>query len=780
MSSDEDWHTTTHTAAAADEDTQQPHTSRRTAVYVQPTPTPPSSPSPSSIPTASQSQHYAYIVHSSQSNLSTQPTPTPPSNYHYLAAPTDYHTAASPLTRSPPPPQPHFHSHSPSPSPSPSQTGPRLTPGAGGLSYRIHFHTPSLDSSTAYRRRMATSPQWHLRDSPQHWVAAELSMTRIPRRTGNNGGGGGGGQLTSVVPNSNGYRPSMTHVEFHHTLDMDDTFVESRDDSMMRTVSRPSTVNDHSSHHSPSPSTTITAYPSSLPSTLNWPMHPHPLVYAGTSSGNSVHICKCRSCGSEHYNTAVYSCIERGCNFHICIQCALEQITALREQERQQQLTRRAGKSGIASIAEGKYEEDDDAVDVEMTHRVPIKATVGGAANRVSRSNRRWMTSVAASASSIGIPLLYTSAHHPHPLLYTPVTPFHLHGHIEDKLHTHTPLLSSISADRWNCSSTASHSCIAYQSPSLTSSIPTYSCSHCAYRICFPCLRHQHIKQTTTSTPTGTTGLQAPQVSQQRQEALTHLRNNRGIEAAINTYCNVVHSEESLHHRQRLGNYLIGFSSFLAVLLLHAMLLTWGTLDDYIETEWANVIIMLIFSSLAAITMKAINRLILSHQQHLTQSMLRLCNYYQELDFQQLLIPQGKHTPPSNSQLHSSPPIEPSMIVLNYRIRLSHLTPRQKHIVNAVYYLHSEIFRYQNNTPLFALLSLFFLVAAEALLAAAIVLLFVVVLCRLPSVDVLLDSCETRLGVPIGLGVLGVLVLLHLGEMVRASWAFVTKWLHRL
>ena len=557
---------------------------------------------------------------------------------------------------------------------------------------------------------------------------------------------------------------------------MDDTFVDGRDGSTFNSVSRRSTNNDRVSH-TPSPSTTITAYPSSLPSTLNWPMHPHPLVYAGTSSGNSVHICKCRNCGSEHYNTAVYSSIERGANYHICIQCALEQITALREQERQQQLNRRAGKSG-GPIAEGKYEEDDDAVDVDMTHRVPIKAMAGASANRVSRSNRRWMTSVAASASSIGIPLLYTSAHHPHPLLYTPVTPFTLHGHIEDKLHTHTPLLSSISADRWNCSSTASHSCIAFQSPSLKTSIPTYSCSHCAYRICFPCLRHQHIKQTTTSASPSSSGLQTPYVSQQRQEALTHLRNNRVIESAINTYCNVVHNEESLHHRQRLGNYIIGFSAFLAVFLLNTMLQLFFSLNDYIENEWTNVIIMLIFSALSAIIMKSINRLILAHQQHLTQAMLRLCNYYQEMDFQQLLVPQGKNTPPSNSQLANSPPID-AVVVLNYRIRLSHLTPRQKHIVNAVYYLHSEIFRYQNNTPLFSLLSLFFMVAAEGLLAAAIVVLFVVVLCRLPA-NVLLSHCEARLGVPIGFGVLGCLVLLHLGEMIRASWSFVSKGLHRL
>ena len=736
------------------EPTQPPNQPRTTGGLVHhTTPDSPASPTPRS--------HY-YVVRSPAAEPSIPFTPTPPPRPRYLTFTTPSHDYyASPLTRTPP------HSYTPSPS------APQLAAVSAGPSLRLSFPTPPprppRPPAVLLRKRMAaSSPQFHLRDSPQHWVAAEHSSTRPPLN--NNGLGI---QLANIAGGQ--YRPSQTHVDFHHARDMDDTFVDVRDDSTFNNVSRRSAGDNHSTH-TPSPSTTISAYPSSLPSTINWPLHQHPLVYAGTSSGNSVHICKCRNCGSEHYNTALYSCIERGCNFHICIQCALEQITAFREQERQQQANRRAGKGNGGLIAEAKYEEDDDAVDVDMTQRVPIKAT--GGINRVSRISRRWMTSVAASASSIGIPLLYTSAHHPHPLLFTPVTPFHLHGHIEDKLHTHTPLLSSISADRWNCSSTASHTCIAYQSPSLTSSIPTYSCSQCAYRICFPCLRHQHIKQTTTTATTQPVGVQTSQASQQRREALAQLRNNRIIEAAVDTYCNVVHSEQSLHHRQRLGNYIIGFSSFLAVLLLNAMLPLWTGLTDYIANEWTNVIIMLTFSSLAAICMKAVNRLILSNQQHLTQAMLRLCNYYQELDFQQLLVPQGKHTPPSSMRLPVSVAND-QVIVLNYRIRLSHLTPRQKHIVSAVYYLHSEIFRYQNNTPLVSLLSLFFLIAAEGLLAAAILVLFVVVLCRLPG-NTQLGDCQVRLGVPLGVGVFGALVILHLGEMVRAGWAFITKGLHRL
>ena len=212
-------------------------------------------------------------------------------------------------------------------------------------------YPPSLSTSSSPHRLM--NPQWHQRDSPMHWVAADASTSRAPpppppshplasttATTTTASRHLAPRSLAPPLAPQSLNRPSHTHVEFHHHLDMDDTFVDPHEMSTARTASasRASTGTP-----SPSASATATAYPSSLPSTLQWPLHPHPLVYAGTSSGNSVHICTCRNCRSEHYNTAVYSCIERGCNFHICIQCALEQITAMREQERMNEAIRRGG-----------------------------------------------------------------------------------------------------------------------------------------------------------------------------------------------------------------------------------------------------------------------------------------------------------------------------------------------------------------------------------------------------------------------------------------------------
>ena len=627
-----------------------------------------------------------------------------------------------------------------------------------------------------------------------HWIAAEASTSRnpppppppVPSRLLAPGARATlGAPTTSASVN----RPSHTHVEFHHNIDMDDTFVDSREVSVGGvgggggggghvSASRASTG-------TPSPSTTGTAsaYPSSLPSTLQWPGHPHPLVYAGTSSGNSVHICTCRHCRSEHYNTAVYSSVERSSNFHICIQCALEHITAVREQERINAQQRRGalhnghnGKHGVVAGMEGKYDDDDEAVDIDMTQRVPIK---GGRRGKVSQSVRRWMTGVLASSSSLGIPLVLVTHHHAHPLLYTPVTPFHLHEAVEDKLHTHTPLLSSISADRWNCSSTSSHTCIAYQSPALQSSIPTYSCSHCAYRLCFPCLRQLYIKRNAALNEEPNPASPAAQYA--RYDNMAVVKANRLLDSTVSTYSDIVPTERAIHHRQRTGDYLMGFAAFFAVLLLHAMILAFAGLNSELENEWTNIILILIFAVVAAVSMKAVNRLIEQQQTRMMAAMIRLCNYYQELDFQHLLVPQGKHAPaPQAGQSTTGLPADPgSLVHLNYSVRVQHLSPRQRHILLSVYHQQAEIFRYQSNTPFWALLSLLLLLACEALVSVAVLLVFVIVLCRIPS-NQLIDSCQTKLGVPIGIGLFLSLMLAHVGELVKVSYAFTTRWMAHL
>ena len=591
-----------------------------------------------------------------------------------------------------------------------------------------------------------------------HWISAERSATR------------GGGYPSTVahplprVGTPSPARPSGSHVEFHHTLDMDDTYVG---DATHELSSQQLSAASRASGHTPSPSTTISAYPSALPSRLSWPLHAHPLVYAGTSSGSSVHICSCRNCRSEHYNTAVYSCLEQGCNYHICIQCALQHYTAIREQERQQQMKRRGGAAGgkaAASSLEGKYEDDaEDAVDVDMTQRMPIRGGAAGAYARISAQSRQWMQAVHASASSTAIPLVLSIHHHPHPLLYTPITPLQLHADTENKLHTHTPLLSSMSADRWNCSATSSHRCIAYQSPASQSSIPTYSCSHCAYRLCFPCIRQQYLKQATSDAARG--------------EVNTVLANQRTLDATVQSWSEVALSEEQLRHRQDNCNYLIGFSAFFAVLLLHAMLGLFSALTDYIENQWTNVILILIFAAIAGIACKALNRLIQQQNVSLWSAMIRLCNYYQELDFQHLLVPQGKqhHTPSQHPDTAGGN----GPVHLNYGVHLSYLSPRQRHVVQSVYHQQAEIFRYQSNAPLWSLLSLLFLMASEALIAAAVLIVFVVVLCRLPE-NVLIGSCETRLGVPIGIGLFCSLLFVHTGELLKIVYAFTTRWMTRL
>ena len=424
---------------------------------------------------------------------------------------------------------------------------------------------------------------------------------------------------------------------------------------------------------------------------------------------------------------------------------------------------------------DGKYDEDDEAVDIDMTHRVPIK---GGRRGKVSQAVRRWTNGVLASSSSLGIPLVLVTAHHAHPLLYTPLTPFHLHEAVEDKLHTHTPLLSSISADRWNCSSTSSHHCIAYQSPGLHTSIPTYSCSHCAYRLCFPCLRHLYIKRSTAMTDSEPP---SPATQYARYDMMSVLKSNRLIDSTVQTSSEMVPSERSLQHRQQVGNYLIGFAAFFAVLLLHSMIIVFSGLNSYLENEWSNIILILIFAAVAAISMKAVSRLIEGQQRHMMAAMIRLCNYYQELDFQHLLVPQGKHAPaPAPTQATTGLPTDPgSLVHLNYSVRVTHLSPRQRHILLSVYHQQAEIFRYQSNTPIWSLLSLLLLLASEALIATAVLLVFVIVLCRIPSNE-FIDSCETKLGVPIGIGLFVALMLAHVGELVKLSYAFTTRWISRL
>jgi len=172
----------------------------------------------------------------------------------------------------------------------------------------------------------------------------------------------------------------------------------------------------------------------------------------------------------------------------------------------------------------------------------------------------------------------------------------------------------------------------------------------------------------------------------------------------------------------------------------------------------------LIFAVVSGICTKAMLKSSASTYLQINELMMNIVHYYQDVEFQTLLA--------------TYPPLLPSLPLLPYsalnmKLNVPTFTARQKHIILSLYHQHSNVLYQQSLQPFRILAALLLTMATEGLIGASVLLVFVVVFCRTPGA--LVDQCEVRLGIPIGIGLFCALLLAHLQELSSNIWSFIRK-----
>ena len=642
--------------------------------------------------------------------------------------------------------------------------------------------TPYPRTGVALTDQPLTSPksaaaiQWHSQPQPSPSLGAQPPSISALHHTD---------QSASDIA-------SRSFVEFHTARDDVDGFNLATTSALSPEIStiRPEdrgqvgerSVNSHRSILS------VSEQAASMPMTLPWPFHPHLLHYAGSSSGDSVRVMSCRKCRAEHYNTAVYSCIERGCNYHICLACALEQLAALNEVKRterdkvEREPTIVAGQQQVKQTRKGRKSSKEDEVnggkadhlmqrwdraevgEGELVHKdgdvttldvsvVPPVSYTQDRMKREYRSTKQWIRSIEREARDLGLPLSFAcSLHADHTLSFHAVSPLspvklvHPNNTPPDGASLSYPAnnhSAASSTDRYFCDAILSPYCMSHD---LNKNLrPVYACPHCGYRLCLPCHRWYLLDLFSRMRATMSYERADEKIRQRMPE---YYRSRKEDSRAIE-YAHVMNRREVVWERKRrYALYVTAVSVLLLVVLFNAII----TLQDSsVSYQLLNVTLLLVGCICAGLLSSAlVSRLFTAH---------RLCmSHTRSVD--------SSYLDPSLAYFFDTSRIQ--------SIPISALTPKQRDRLSDLYRHHTFV-HYQQRTVIWSsLLADFLLWCAIGLLVAAVVLLYVDVVCDLEVYNVV-DNCAIRAGVPVG--ALLFLVLLYplwFSAMLRTS-----SWVER-
>ena len=555
---------------------------------------------------------------------------------------------------------------------------------------------------------------------------------------------------------------SRSFVEFHTGHDVDGfnlaaPQVLSAEHSSVRAEHRgqvgETSVNGHRSILS------VSEQAASMPMTLSWPLHPHVLHYAGSSSGDSVRVMSCRNCRAEHYNTAVYSCVESSCNYHVCLACALEQLAAVNEAKRTEKekadrelgngqqprqnkkgaRTRKeeeaasTGKSeqlmqrwDRAEVGEGELVlKDPDVTQLDLSVVPPVSYT-RDRLKREYRSTKQWVHSIETEAGELRLPLTFACALHPdHTLLYHAVSPLppvkllHPNNTPPDAMsYTSAPRQAASATDRFFCDAILSPYCMSHD---LNKHLrPVYACPHCGYRLCLPCHRWYLLDLFSRMRAT----MSYERADEKIRQRMAEYERSRVEDSRAVEYAHVVTRREVAWERKRkYALYVVAAAVLLLVVLFNAIV----TLQDGgVSLQLLNVTLILIGCVCAGLLASAlVSRLFTAH---------RLCvSHAHTID--------STYIDPQLAYFFDTNRIQP--------LAISALTPKQRDRLSDLYRHHTFV-QHQQRVVLWSSLAADALLwSAVGLLVAAIVLLYVQVVCGLSTYSAI-DSCAVRSGVPVG------------------------------
>ena len=546
--------------------------------------------------------------------------------------------------------------------------------------------------------------------------------------------------------------------------------------------------------------TSMAEHAANMPTVLTWPLHPHPLHYAGSSSGDSLRIMTCRNCRSEHYNSAVYSCVERGCNFHICLACALEQLSAVSEAKReaghqikadaagsqggaapQRKKTRKGSKETEAEDKAEALMRPEDRVqqphrwdhraqgvgegELVMSHKMEPGVTaidVGQAVpisytrDRLRReydSTKAWIAAVEYDASALSLRLVTPcSLHAEHVLIYhaiSPPPPLTLPsrkpsaGSPSSSSNANTIRLQPTLTDRYFCDAVLSPFCMSHD---LNKHLrPVYACPHCNFRLCLPCYRWyllDHFSRLRSS--------MSYEAADERIELLmreynrTRAEDNRAI-----AYSEVMFRREAQwEDKRRSGHLVAGVSTLLAIVLVNAVL---TMTDAGVAYQLLNVLLILIGALTAALAASSLSAYALrSHQ--------RCLAHQKTID--------GLYLDPSLSYFFHTPRTSP--------IPIAAVTPKQRDRLSDIYHHHNQVLQLQTTVLRSTWLALALLIAGCGLLVSGVVVLLIDVVCGLQVYDGV-EWCEVRAGVPVAVLLMAVLMWGLWLDAIARGWT----WLRR-
>ena len=576
---------------------------------------------------------------------------------------------------------------------------------------------------------------------------------------------------------------SRSFVEFHHNVDQPDDLNLGTTQATSAEVSVIRDRGEYSVSRGTANGLSMAEHAANMPTVLQWPTHPHPLHYAGSSNGDSVRIMTCRHCRSEHYNTAVYSCVERGCNFHICLACALEQITAMVEAKRDQHIQASHQSHAITSLQQSnqpkrktrkssKADEDGRAEPLtrdqqrwdrsqgvgegemvmkmepgvsafDIASRRPVSYTKDRL-KREYQSTKQWIAAVEYDAQQLGMRLCMPCSLHPeHPLIYhaiSPPPPVHLPERKPSGSSSFRPAPSL--SDRYFCDAVLSPHCMSHD---LNKHLrPVYACPHCNFRLCLPCYRWyllDHFSRLRAS-------LSYEAADERISEWMREYKTSRGEDSRAIAYSELMSRQEpQWEHKRRFAYWIAGVSTLLCFVLVNAMI---TMQDSSIAYPLLNVVLILIGSISASILSQSLAAYSLSSHQ-------RCVTHYRAID--------SLYLDPSLAFFFHTAKTQP--------IPISAITPKQRDKLSDVYNHHANVIGLQRHTLVSTLLSLVMLLCGVGLLIAGVVVLLIQVICEL-GVYGAVDGCAVRAGVPSAVLLFAVLMWSLWVELVRRGWTTLT------
>ena len=516
-----------------------------------------------------------------------------------------------------------------------------------------------------------------------------------------------------------------------------------------------------------------------MPTVLTWPLHPHPLHYAGSSSGDSVRIMTCRHCRSEHYNSAVYSCVERGCNFHVCLACALEQLSAVSEakaqaqggqpgvgkkktarkgsreaedkaealmrSEERQRWDHRAQGVGEGELVMQKVEPGVTAVDVGQV--MPVTYT-RDRLKREFHSTKQWIGAVEYDAGRLGLRLSSPcSLHVEHALLYHAISPPPPVSLPSRKSSGGGPVVRPTPAltDRYFCDAVLSPYCMSHD---LNKHLrPVYACPHCNFRLCLPCYRWYLLDHFSR--------LRSSMSYEAADERIVHLmreykRTRREDSRAIAYSEVMLRKDATWEERRRYGYCIAVVSTLLTFVLVNAQL---TMTDSGVSYQLLNVILILIGSIAASLASASLTTYAL-------QSHVHCITHYRTID--------SLYLDPSLSFFFHTP--------RTTALPISAVTPKQRDRLSDLYNHHGEVIAYQRIVLWSTLAALLLLICGIGLLIAGVTVLMIDVVCGLALYGGE-DWCEIRAGVPVAVLLLMVLMWGVWIELVKRTWGGVRRYI---